>query len=139
MYFLDSDICIEILRGRLPETYALMKKATPKLFGIPAVVEAELRTGAQKSDHPKKNTLLLETFLAPYQCIPFDSECATAYAKIRTQLELAGTPIGPNDMLIAATALAHGATLVTRNAREFCRVEGMEVENWDEASGYNLL
>lgn len=139
MYFLDSDICIEILRGRLPETYALMKKASPKLFGIPAVVEAELRTGAQKSDHSKKNTLLLETFLVPYQRIPFDSECATAYAKIRTWLERAGTPIGPNDMLIAATAFAHNATLVTRNTREFCRVEGLEVENWDEVSGYNLL
>lgn len=134
VFFLDSDICIDLLRGKLPETYEVMKRSNPKLFAICAVVEAELRTGAQKSDHPKKNLFLLETFLAPFQRIPFDSECAMAYAKVRSQLEREGCPIGPNDTLIAATVLAHNGTLITGNVREFSRVQGLELEDWAEVS-----
>lgn len=132
MYYLDSDICINLLRGKLPDTYALMRRSSPRIFGIPAIVEAELRLGAAKSIHPRKNLLLLETFLAPFQKIPFDSRCAMAYARIRAQLEGEGRSIGPNDMLIAATALADDAVLVTGNTREFARVGGLQVENWDE-------
>ena len=133
MYYLDSDVCINLLRGKLPGTYERMRATDPALFGIPAIVEAELLTGAQKSDHPRKNRLLLERFLAPFASISFDSGCAAAYGRLRAKLEAAGQRIGPNDMLIAATALAHGATLVTHNAREFARVEGLDIEDWDEA------
>lgn len=132
MYYLDSDICINLLRGKLPDTYALMRRSSPRIFGIPAIVEAELRLGAAKSIHPRKNLLLLETFLVPFQKIPFDSRCAMAYARIRAQLEGEGRSIGPNDMLIAATTLADDAVLVTGNTREFARVGGLQVENWDE-------
>lgn len=132
MYFLDSDICIELLRGRLPYAYELMRQSDPRLFGIPAIVEAELRTGARKSDHPQKNMLLVERFLAPFARIPFDSDCAREYAKARARLGRTGQSIGPNDLLIAATALAQGATLVTRNVREFSRVDGLEIEDWAE-------
>ena len=132
MYFLDSDICINLLRGKLPVTYELMSKSDPKIFGIPAIVEGELRTGAQKSNHPKKNLLLVENFLSPFQRIPFDSECAISYAKIRARLEQKGNVIGPNDLLIAATAKAHGATLVTGNVREFMRVDGLDIEYWED-------
>lgn len=133
MILLDSDFCIDLLRGRLHAARDLMMRGDPSIFGIPAVVEAELRLGAQKSDHPRKNRLLVEAFLAPFQRIPFDSECAVAYARIRAQLEGEGCVIGPNDMLIAATAVAHNAILVTGNTREFCRVRGLEVEDWSEA------
>ena len=132
MYFLDSDICINLLRGKLPETYKRLKRSNPKLFGIPAVVAAELRTGALKSDDPKGGLLLLETFLAPFQIIPFDENCAVSYSKIRTKLEIDGQPIGPNDLFIAATAVANNAVLVTGNTREFVRVEGLDIENWAE-------
>lgn len=133
MFFLDSDTCINLLRGRLPNTYEHMRSVSPKLFGIPAIVEAELRTGAQKSDRSRKNHQLLERFLEPFQSIPFDRECAIAYSRLRAELEATGRSIGPNDMLIAATALAHGATLVTGNVREFTRVEGLVVEDWDDS------
>lgn len=64
--------------------------------------------------------------------MPFDSLCAQAYARVRTRLEKAGTLIGPNDLIIAATALAHQGILVTRNVDEFSRVPGLSVESWHE-------
>ena len=66
------------------------------------------------------------------QLLPFDSECAAQAARIRVELEAAGTPIGPHDTLIAATALRHQATLVTRNVREFSRVPGLQWLNWHQ-------
>lgn len=132
MYFLDSDICIDLLRGSLPIAYDLMRRSDPALFAVPAIVEAELRLGAEKSDHPRKNRMLVERFLMPFERIPFDSECAVAYARIRASLECRGLPIGPNDLLIAATALSRGAVLVTGNTREFSRIEGLSIESWTE-------
>ena len=75
----------------------------------------------------------LAALLRPMQVLPFDSECAFQAAHIRAELEAAGTPIGPHDTLIAATALRYQATLVTRNAREFSRVQGLQWLNWHEA------
>jgi tRNA(fMet)-specific endonuclease VapC len=62
--------------------------------------------------------------------LPFDSECAAIAARLRAELEAAGTPMAPHDTLIAATALRHQATLVTRNVREFSRVAGLLWVNW---------
>ncbi len=70
-------------------------------------------------------------FLAPLRSLAFDDECAERYAEIRVRLEKAGTLIGPNDLLIAAIARVHGATLVTHNVREFSRVEGLRLEDWE--------
>jgi tRNA(fMet)-specific endonuclease VapC len=64
------------------------------------------------------------------QVLPFDAECAAHAARIRVTLEAAGTPIGPHDTLIAASALRHQATLVTRNVREFSRVPGLQWISW---------
>lgn len=68
--------------------------------------------------------------LRPMQLLAFDSECATHAARIRAALEAKGTPIGPHDTLIAATALRHQAALVTRNIREFSRVPDLQCLNW---------
>lgn len=134
MYMLDSCTCIAFMRGRLPIGYDVFRQSDPRLFKIPAIVEAELRFGALKSRNPAKSRILLETFLAPFEIVDFDARCAAAYARLRTMLESAGTPIGPNDMLIAATALAHEAVLVTNNAREFKRVPGLSLQSWEECS-----
>ena len=64
------------------------------------------------------------------EILPFEAPADAVYAKIRTKLEAAGTPIGANDLLIASQALALGLTLVTDNEREFDRVEHLQVENW---------
>ena len=132
MYFLDSCICIEFMRGRIPHMHDLMRKSDPRLFKVPSVVEAELLLGAEKSDHPESNRLLTEQFLLPFEIVPFDSAAAREYATIRAHLESKGRVIGPNDMLIAATARSRNATLVTRNIREFKRVPGLKLEGWAE-------
>lgn len=132
MYLLDSCICIDFMRGRLPYGYEVLRSSDPRLYAIPAIVEAELRTGAEKSKDPVKNRRVLETFLLPFKIVPFDSRCALKYAFLRSRLETAGCKIGPNDMLIAATALAYDAVLVSNNDREFKRVPGLTVESWYE-------
>lgn len=132
MYVLDTCICVDLMRGKLPATYKIMKSCSPKQFAIPAVVVAELEFGAQKSLHPEETRRATERFLAPFEIAPFDERCARAYGAIRNQLRLNGTPVGPNDMLTAATAIALQATLVTRNVREFKRVQGLSLEDWEE-------
>lgn len=134
MYLLDSDVCIEFLRGKLPKAYELMRMSDPSLFGIPAVVEAELRTGVCKSERQKENLLLLERFLAPFSIVPFDSKCAVAYGRIQSELEAKGLRIGPNDLLIAATAVANGDVLVTSNTSKFSWVPNLELEDWAEVT-----
>lgn len=134
MYVLDSCICIDIMRGKLPLAYAIMRQCDPKQFVIPAIVVAELDFGAEKSANPEKAHMLTERFLAPLSIAPFDATCARAYGRIRNQLRLEGTPIGPNDMLIAATAVALQATLVSGNLRKFQRVKGLRLENWYESN-----
>ncbi len=132
MYHLDTNACIDFMRGRLPLGYDLLKNTDPRLVKIPAVVEAELRLGALKSARPDKVRRTVEQFLLPFETVPFDGACAREYALIRADLESRGCPIGPNDLLIAATARAHGAILVTANVREFKRVAGLSLQDWSE-------
>ena len=68
----------------------------------------------------------------PYEIVLFDARCAITYARIRADLESRGQSIGPNDLMIAATVLTHGGILVTRNTKEFARVQGLELEEWYE-------
>lgn len=132
MFHLDTCICIDFLRGRLPHTLNTLRTSDPRSFGVPAVVEAELRLGALKSASPEKNLRTVEAFLLPFQTVPFDVSAAREYAEIRSELERAGKLIEPNDLLIAATARAHGAVLVTHNTKEFLRVPRLRLEDWDE-------
>ena len=132
MFVLDSCICIDLMRGNLPYAYKLMRESDPCLFKIPAVVAAELYFGAENSSRPTENHLLVERFLQPYEILPFTNACARAYAHIRSALNEMGKPIGPNDLLIAATAIANQATLVSNNSKEFERVDGLRVESWYE-------
>ena len=132
MYLLDSCVCIELMRGHMPKTMELMKASSPDMFKISCIVEAELLAGAQKSRNAQKTTLLTERFLAPYERLSFSSDSAHIYAKLRADLEGRGLKIGPHDLLIAATALSEGATVITRNVKEFKRVSGLSVEDWEE-------
>jgi tRNA(fMet)-specific endonuclease VapC len=70
-------------------------------------------------------------FEAPFTSLPFDDSCVPTYGHIRSELEQAGTPIGPNDLMIAAIALTHGLTLVTHNTREFKRVARLSWADWE--------
>lgn len=132
MYMLDSCICVDLMRGNLPSAFELMRNSSPRYFKIPAVAAAELYFGVENSSSPKDYLLATERFLQPYEIVPFDGACAKAYAAIRNQLKLAGKTIGANDMLIAATALAHQARLATKD-KSFTCVPGLQVEMWGEA------
>ena len=132
MYVLDTCICVDLMRGQLPFAYDIMRNCNPGQFAIPAIVVAELEFGIEKSNDPIKTRRLTERFLAPFEIAPFDATCARAYGAIRNQLRQDSSPIGPNDMLIAATAMALQATLVSGNLREFKRVKGLRLESWYE-------
>jgi tRNA(fMet)-specific endonuclease VapC len=93
------------------------------------VVAAELRFGAAKKGS-ERLTAQLETVLGALEVLPFDAPADRRYGEIRQSLERAGTPIGANDLLIAAHALALDLTLVTDNEGEYRRVPGLVVENW---------
>lgn len=94
------------------------------------MVKAELLFGALKSARREHNLEAIERFLQPFSVAPFGDPEATSYAEIRAELEREGTPIGANDLVIAATARARGVTLVTNNIREFSRVRGLLSADW---------
>ena len=121
MYLLDANICIDFMHGHLPYAYDLMRSSDPRLFKIPAIVEGELRLGIVKSRQSEKTRWLVDEFM-----------------RIRGELEMAGKVIGPNDLLIAATALANNAVLVTGNVDEFKRVPGLSIESWYEMTWEEL-
>lgn len=97
---------------------------------ISAITMAELEFGICKSSKPAQNRLALMMFLSEIQVVPFDGKAAQEYGLIRAELTARGTPIGANDLLIAAHARSLGLTLITNNGREFERVPGLTVENW---------
>ena len=98
-------------------------------FATSLVVAAELRYGAYKKGSVRL-TNQLEVVLSALDVLPLEQPADDRYAELRVDLEQAGTPIGPNDMLLAAHALALGLILVTANVNEFSRVPGLALENW---------
>ncbi|MFU8807459.1 MAG: type II toxin-antitoxin system VapC family toxin, partial [Bradymonadaceae bacterium] len=84
-----------------------------------------------RSSRVAENLDLLRRFFLPFKSVAFDDPCADHCGRVRAELAAQGTPIGPNDLLIAATALAHDLTLVTHNIREFSRVTGLRMEDWE--------
>jgi tRNA(fMet)-specific endonuclease VapC len=133
MLILDSNTISYYFRGD-PQVVPRLQAVSPAELGVPAIVEYELRYGLLRlpAEAAAPRLAALSQLLRPMQLLPFDSECAAQAARLRVALEAAGTPIGPHDTLIAATALRHQATLVTRNVREFSRVPGLLWVNWHD-------
>lgn len=129
-YCLDTNTIIDAMRASSPHLIRHFQRLTPDRIAVPTAVKAELLHGAEKSASPRENSRRIEEFLAPYQLLPFSDAATYFYGRIRAQLEKKGVPIGPIDLVIAATALAHRAVLVTANVREFSRVPGLQLENW---------
>lgn len=124
---LDTDVVIDVLRGRAG---VLRRLATvsPDDVGVTTMSVAELRYGALGSSDAERNVAEVERFLAQVRVLPFGRRSAAIHARLRWQLR--GAPIGPYDLVIAATTLAHGATLVSGNEREFSRIAELAVESW---------
>jgi tRNA(fMet)-specific endonuclease VapC len=129
VYALDTNSVSYFLKGQGRVAQRLLALA-PSKVGLPAIALYELAYGASRSDAPRNLRERLEVLLAALQILPFGEAEARSAARIRLALEKAGQPIGPMDVLIAATALEHNAVMVTRNVKEFRRVRGLRVENW---------
>lgn len=106
-----------------------LRKTRAARVGLSVVTEMELRYGLARNPR-LRIAPLVEQFLAGITVLPLTSEVARVYGRIRAELEAAGTPIGPLDLMIAAQALAARATLVTNNTDEFRRVRGLRCEDW---------
>ena len=132
MYLLDTNTCIGVLTNRSLSTIERLRARDSSEICLCSVVKAELLYGARKSERVAENLRLLAEFFAPFVCLPFDDRCAENYGLIRAGLEKSGTPIGPNDLMIAAIAWTHDRTLITHNTGEFSRVVGLKVEDWQE-------
>jgi len=130
MKMLDTNICIYTIKQKPEKVLNRFKQEIPKGLCISAITLAELKHGVEKSAKPERNEIALAQLLAALTVIPFDDLAAVEYGKICAHLQKQGTPIGTMDMLIAASAVASGLTLVTNNTREFERVPNLSLENW---------
>ncbi|QEI40587.1 tRNA(fMet)-specific endonuclease VapC [Dolichospermum sp. UHCC 0315A] len=129
MYILDTNTLIYYFKGQgqVAENFA---NVSAQEISIPTIVLFELQVGIAKSTSPAKRTQQLQELMSRVNLVLFDREAALAAAKIRAELEQQGTPIGQMDVLIAGTAIALQATLVTHNIKEFSRVSGLTIVDW---------
>lgn len=132
-YLLDTHIVSYFLRDASPALSQHILDSIPDTLAISIISAGELRHGLNKLPPSKQATELahhLNAVLTAIAVLPLPADAAQHYGHTRTQLEAAGTPIGDNDLWIAAHALAQNMTLVTNNTREFERVPGLRLENW---------
>lgn len=126
---LDTNIVSELARNPHGTVAKRIAKVGPDAICVSIITAAELRYGCAKKGSPKL-LAQIEAILAGVQVLALDVPADAEYGGIRAELEAAGQPIGPNDLLIAAHAYALDAVLVTANLREFSRVRALKVENW---------
>ncbi len=132
MYLLDSNVCIRLLNESASSNMARkLAELTPDDIRLCSVVKSELYYGAYKSTKRDRNLANLNRFFSQFISLPFDDNAAAIAGQVRAQLDLAGTPIGSNDLLIGAIALSNDLTLVTHNSREFGRINGLKYEDWE--------
>lgn len=128
MKILDTDVCIEILRGnaRVIER----RRRTPDEVATTWITACELAYGAAKSRAPEPNRALVMAFLATLPILELDWAAAERFGRLKADLERAGNRVADADLLIAAIALARGAGLITGNRRHYERVPELGIEDW---------
>mgnify|MGYP001090945140 CR=1 FL=1 len=128
-YVLDTNTLIYFFKGvgRVAER---LFATPPSEIGVPTIVLYELEVGIAKSKSPQKRKMQFQEFTSLINIIPFSIAEARCAATIRVKLEKEGIPIGPYDVLIAASVLANNWVLVTHNQEEFGRVDGLKIEDW---------
>jgi tRNA(fMet)-specific endonuclease VapC len=132
VYALDTNTVLDYFKGRGAVAEHLLNVPAGAV-ALPAIVAYEVWVGVLGSQNARRRQAQYEEFLAAVDVLPFDAAVSRRAAELRRGLERHGEGIGPMDTLIAATALAHDAILVTRNTREFGRVRGLQVVDWHEA------
>jgi tRNA(fMet)-specific endonuclease VapC len=128
-YLLDTNVVINILEDTSAPAARRAKRERVQDLGISAIVAYELFYGAFRSRREEDNLSRLDTL--HFRIIDFDRDDARQAGVIRAELAARGTPIGPYDVLIAGQALARDLILVTHNTREFSRVPGLQIEDWE--------
>jgi tRNA(fMet)-specific endonuclease VapC len=128
-YMLDTNILSDLIRNPQGKAARRIAKVGEDNVCTSIIVAAELRYGCEKSGSAKLRRAV-EDMLGEIAVLTFETPADADYGAIRARLEAAGTPIGGNDLLIAAHARALGATVVTANTQEFRRVRDVKVENW---------
>ena len=128
-YLLDTNVVSFHIRGSSAALQNRLRRVKASTVALSVVTEMEIRFGLARNPG-LRIAPLVEQFLDAMTILPLDSEVARAYGRIRAELEKGGRPIGPLDTMIAAHAVAVGATLVTNDVREFRRVRGLRVADW---------
>ncbi|MHB1359898.1 MAG: type II toxin-antitoxin system tRNA(fMet)-specific endonuclease VapC [Rhodocyclaceae bacterium] len=131
-YLLDTNICIYIAKQRPPSVAEQFDRLAAGAVGMSLVTFGELHYGAGKSSQRASALEILARLQELIPVIAMDNRVGESYGVLRARLERSGTPIGNNDLWIAAHALALDLTLVTNNTREFARVPGLRLANWIE-------
>ena len=131
-YLLDTNVCIAYKKRKLgiPERIEALSAGQ---VAMSVVTWGELMLGVEKSQQRERSLEILKWVREIIPVVGTDEEVGNHYGAIRGQLEMAGTPIGPNDLWIAAHARALGIPVVTNNTGEFARVSGLTVEDWTQA------
>jgi tRNA(fMet)-specific endonuclease VapC len=125
----DTNVCVDTLRGH-PRVCARLAATSPADCAVSSITSYELMTGACRSAQPEREKKKVQQFLAAIHVLPFDRAAGDEAARLRHELESAGTKIGPYDVLLAGHALASSLTLITANTREFARIAGLRLEDW---------
>jgi len=131
-YLLDTNVCIRLLNNTNPTVTARLAAQQPENIYLSTVVQMELVYGAYRSANLERNLALLERFFSQFSSLLLDEQAARVAGQVRAQLAALGTPIGPYDVQIAAIALVNNLILVTHNTGEFSRVNGLQIEDWEE-------
>src|SRR5579885_1013462 len=129
MFLLDTNVCVQYLRGKNVLVRQRLAAHPTHEVRLCSVVLSELYVGVLRSAQPARNRANVDQFAAPFVSLPFGDAAADVYGRIRHHLESQGTPIGPYDLQFSAIALANGCTLVTHNTSEFSRVPGLVLED----------
>ncbi len=131
LYMLDTNICGYIIKNKPQSIKEKLKEIEINhTIGLSSIVVGELIYGAKKKGSPQLYEIVL-SFIVNFHIYDFCQNSAFEYGNIRDDLEKKGTIIGANDLLIAAHAKALDAILVTNSEKEFKRVVGLNIENWD--------
>jgi tRNA(fMet)-specific endonuclease VapC len=128
-YLLDTDILIELLRGRGRPAAARFRESEGRI-AVSTVSVMELEYGVERSRDRERNRIAVNSLLSRLDVLAFDAAAAENAGRLRSELAAAGMPMGPYDVLIAGHARSRGLSVLTHNLRQFGRVPGLRAEDW---------